>query len=83
MVSENPFSFSSRSPTPKLCSSFTTRIFSDVAGDITIVVDGESFLLHKVISSISKMKNVCFLHAALTSYAISIVALHFSIFLFC
>ena len=23
-------------------------IFSDVAGDITIVVDGESFLLHKV-----------------------------------
>lgn len=24
------------------------RIFSDVAGDITIVVDGESFLLHKV-----------------------------------
>lgn len=47
MVSENPFSFSSRSPTPKLCSSFTTRIFSDVAGDITIVVDGESFLLHK------------------------------------
>ncbi|WCJ27868.1 Phototropic-responsive NPH3 family protein [Euphorbia peplus] len=28
-------------------SSFTTRIFSDVAGDITIVVDGESFLLHK------------------------------------
>ncbi|PQQ09287.1 BTB/POZ domain-containing protein [Prunus yedoensis var. nudiflora] len=47
IVSENPFSFSSRSPTPKLCSSFTTRIFSDVAGDITIVVDGESFLLHK------------------------------------
>ncbi|RXH82030.1 hypothetical protein DVH24_036371 [Malus domestica] len=47
MVSENPFSFSNRSPTPKLCSSFTTRIFSDVAGDITIVVDGESFLLHK------------------------------------
>lgn len=47
MVSENPFSFSSRSPTPKLCNSFTTRIFSDVAGDVTIVVDGESFLLHK------------------------------------
>lgn len=28
-----------------LCS---CSIFSDVAGDITIVVDGESFLLHKV-----------------------------------
>ncbi|KAK4253424.1 hypothetical protein QN277_010734 [Acacia crassicarpa] len=27
--------------------SFTTRIFADVAGDITVVVDGESFLLHK------------------------------------
>lgn len=26
---------------------FATRIFSDVAGDITIVVDGEPFLLHK------------------------------------
>lgn len=25
-------------------------IFSDVAGDITIIVDGESFLLHKVIT---------------------------------
>lgn len=47
MVSESPFSTSNRSPTPKLCNSFTTRIFSDVAGDITIVVDGESFLLHK------------------------------------
>ncbi|XP_050381289.1 BTB/POZ domain-containing protein At3g08570 [Argentina anserina] len=45
MVSENPFAFSNRSP--KLSNSFTTRIFSDVAGDITIVVDGESFLLHK------------------------------------
>ncbi|XP_050213169.1 BTB/POZ domain-containing protein At3g08570-like isoform X2 [Mercurialis annua] len=35
-------SSSQRYPSP-----FTTRIFSDVAGDITIVVDGESFLLHK------------------------------------
>jgi hypothetical protein len=24
------------------------RIFSDVAGDITVSVDGQSFLLHKV-----------------------------------
>uniref|UniRef100_A0A6N2K7S4 NPH3 domain-containing protein n=1 Tax=Salix viminalis TaxID=40686 RepID=A0A6N2K7S4_SALVM len=48
MVSENLLSSSKRSPTtPKFCNSFTTRIFSDVAGDITIVVDGESFLLHK------------------------------------
>ncbi|KAJ4704201.1 BTB/POZ domain-containing protein [Melia azedarach] len=42
--SDSPFS---RSPAPKFSNSFTTRIFSDVAGDITIVVDGESFLLHK------------------------------------
>ncbi|KAL5550418.1 hypothetical protein UlMin_000594 [Ulmus minor] len=48
MVSDNSFSSSNRSPhTPKFSNSFTTRIFSDVAGDITIIVDGESFLLHK------------------------------------
>ncbi|KAL1321986.1 hypothetical protein HN51_066869 [Arachis hypogaea] len=49
MVSENSSLSSKRSPatTPKFCNSFTTRIFADVAGDITIVVDGESFLLHK------------------------------------
>lgn len=48
MVSENPFSsFNRPSTTPKFCSTFNNRIFSDVAGDITIVVDGESFLLHK------------------------------------
>ncbi|XP_010486408.1 PREDICTED: putative BTB/POZ domain-containing protein At3g08660 [Camelina sativa] len=34
----------SRSSVP---TTFSTRIFSDVAGDITVVVDGESFLLHK------------------------------------
>ncbi|KAK2657777.1 hypothetical protein Ddye_010829 [Dipteronia dyeriana] len=48
MVSfDSPFSSTTRSPVPKFSNSFTTRIFSDVAGDITIVVDGESFLLHK------------------------------------
>ncbi|XP_057435434.1 BTB/POZ domain-containing protein At3g08570-like [Lotus japonicus] len=48
MVSENSLSSSKRSPaTPNFSNSFTTRIFADVAGDITIVVDGESFLLHK------------------------------------
>lgn len=50
MVSENTLSSSSsfnRSVTPKFCNSFANRIFSDVAGDITIVVDEESFLLHK------------------------------------
>ncbi|WJX76908.1 hypothetical protein P8452_60272 [Trifolium repens] len=48
MVSENSFSSSKHSSTtPKFCNSYTTRIFADVAGDITIVVDGESFLLHK------------------------------------
>ncbi|KAL7587366.1 hypothetical protein Lser_V15G39654 [Lactuca serriola] len=35
------------SPTPKFCNSFANRIFSDVAGDITITVDDTSFLLHK------------------------------------
>ncbi|KAL5805461.1 hypothetical protein ACOSQ3_028360 [Xanthoceras sorbifolium] len=45
--SDSPFSSTTRSPAPKFSNSFTTRIFSDVAGDITIVVDGESFLLHK------------------------------------
>ncbi|KAF7845197.1 BTB/POZ domain-containing protein [Senna tora] len=47
MVSETSLSSSKRSPSPTLSNSFTTRIFADVAGDITIVVDGESFLLHK------------------------------------
>ncbi|XVF29746.1 hypothetical protein REPUB_Repub15cG0148600 [Reevesia pubescens] len=50
MVSDNNTSLSSsnRSPAaPNFANSFTTRIFSDVAGDITIAVDGESFLLHK------------------------------------
>nr|GME08764.1 BTB/POZ domain-containing protein At3g08570 [Ipomoea batatas] len=40
----------SSTTTPKLSgnpNTFATRIFSDVAGDITIVVNGESFLLHK------------------------------------
>ncbi|OMO88468.1 BTB/POZ-like protein [Corchorus capsularis] len=49
MVSEGSFSSSNRSPAgvSKFANTFTTRIFSDVAGDITIVVDGEPFLLHK------------------------------------
>ncbi|KAF5750717.1 BTB/POZ domain-containing protein [Tripterygium wilfordii] len=50
MVAENLLSSSTKnspSPSPKFNNPFTTRIFSDVAGDITIVVDGESFLLHK------------------------------------
>ncbi|KAL2926841.1 hypothetical protein RDABS01_028574 [Bienertia sinuspersici] len=34
-------------PDSKLCNTLNNRIFQDVAGDITIVVDGESFLLHK------------------------------------
>ncbi|KAK6279669.1 hypothetical protein POUND7_019936 [Theobroma cacao] len=48
MVSDNSsVTSSNRSPASKFGNSFTTRIFSDVAGDITISVDGESFLLHK------------------------------------
>ncbi|KAL0795865.1 hypothetical protein Bca101_067242 [Brassica carinata] len=41
-TSDNP-----PAPPTSFSKSFTTRIFSDVAGDITIVVDGEPFLLHK------------------------------------
>ncbi|KAL8208804.1 hypothetical protein R6Q57_008216 [Mikania cordata] len=35
------------SSTPRSCNSFANRIFSDMAGDITIIVDDVSFLLHK------------------------------------
>ncbi|KAL4572560.1 hypothetical protein LXL04_019340 [Taraxacum kok-saghyz] len=35
------------SPSPRFCNSFANRIFSDVAGDITITIDDTSFLLHK------------------------------------
>ncbi|KAI3694950.1 hypothetical protein L1987_77934 [Smallanthus sonchifolius] len=35
------------SSTPRACNSFANRIFSDMAGDITIIVDDTSFLLHK------------------------------------
>ncbi|KAH9621922.1 hypothetical protein KSS87_003090 [Heliosperma pusillum] len=31
----------------KLCNTLNNRIFQDVAGDVTIVVNGESYLLHK------------------------------------
>ncbi|XP_057804366.1 BTB/POZ domain-containing protein At3g08570 isoform X2 [Salvia miltiorrhiza] len=43
MVWDQPLS----AATPKFSTTFANRIFSDVAGDITIIVDGESFLLHK------------------------------------
>ncbi|CAH9102319.1 unnamed protein product [Cuscuta europaea] len=48
----SPAAHSCRSPPPASAitspaSSSPNRIFSDVAGDITIHVDGESFLLHK------------------------------------
>ncbi|CAH2054494.1 unnamed protein product [Thlaspi arvense] len=50
-ISNRPSSLSSSSTSCKSRSSvtpsFSTCIFSDVAGDITVVVDGESFLLHK------------------------------------
>ncbi|CAL9220060.1 unnamed protein product [Arabidopsis halleri] len=47
IISDSAQSHSSSSAPSIFSSSFATRIFSDVAGDITIVVDGESFLLHK------------------------------------
>ncbi|KAK9723759.1 hypothetical protein RND81_05G023500 [Saponaria officinalis] len=33
--------------TTKLCNTLNNRIFQDVAGDVTIIVNGESYLLHK------------------------------------
>ncbi|XP_074583353.1 BTB/POZ domain-containing protein At3g08570-like [Curcuma longa] len=35
------------STSPRFCAPISRRIFSDVAGDVTIHVDGQSFLLHK------------------------------------
>ncbi|KFK38267.1 hypothetical protein AALP_AA3G091600 [Arabis alpina] len=49
-ISDNPLSPSSSSPRNRSSSvptRFSTCIFSGVAGDITVLVDGESFLLHK------------------------------------
>ncbi|KAJ0237825.1 NPH3 domain-containing protein [Hirschfeldia incana] len=47
-------------PPTSFSKSFTTRIFSDVAGDITIVVDGEPFLLHKfpLVARCGKMRKL-------------------------
>ncbi|KAL0914606.1 hypothetical protein M5K25_014969 [Dendrobium thyrsiflorum] len=56
MAAENTFptSFVKLSSTsPRFCNSVSKRIFSDVAGDITIFVDGQSFLLHKKSECIS------------------------------
>lgn len=50
MVSEThfPSSFTKlSSSSPRFCNSISKRIFSDVAGDISVYVDGQSFLLHK------------------------------------
>ncbi|XP_068668647.1 BTB/POZ domain-containing protein At3g08570-like [Aristolochia californica] len=48
MVSEgHSFTSSKRSANANFSHSAIKRIFSDVAGDITIVVDGQSFVLHK------------------------------------
>ncbi|MQL85228.1 hypothetical protein Taro_017735 [Colocasia esculenta] len=50
MVSESALSSplgSNRATSPHFPSSISKRIFSDVVGDITVEVDGQSFLLHK------------------------------------
>ncbi|KAL1819218.1 hypothetical protein ACET3Z_014087 [Daucus carota] len=47
MVSSDSSSLSPLRSSPRFCNSFANRIFSDVAGDITLVVDGDSYLLHK------------------------------------
>uniref|UniRef100_A0A0D9XWB0 NPH3 domain-containing protein n=1 Tax=Leersia perrieri TaxID=77586 RepID=A0A0D9XWB0_9ORYZ len=43
-----PFSTAKLSAaSPRFCNPISRRIFSDVAGDLTVSVDGQSFLLHK------------------------------------
>ncbi|KAF3552387.1 hypothetical protein DY000_02003867 [Brassica cretica] len=73
-ISNRPLSQSSSSTSSTSCNSrssvppptFSTCIFSDVAGDITVVVDGESFLLHKVSRSPSSILNTS--SASVSSY---------------
>ncbi|KAG2294989.1 hypothetical protein Bca52824_041658 [Brassica carinata] len=67
-ISNRPLSQSSSSTSSTSCNSrssvppptFSTCIFSDVAGDITVVVDGESFLLHKfpLVARCGKMRKI-------------------------
>uniref|UniRef100_J3NAV4 NPH3 domain-containing protein n=1 Tax=Oryza brachyantha TaxID=4533 RepID=J3NAV4_ORYBR len=52
LASDSPaFPFStgklSAANSPRFCNPISRRIFSDVAGDLTVSVDGQSFLLHK------------------------------------
>ncbi|XP_031498735.1 BTB/POZ domain-containing protein At3g08570-like [Nymphaea colorata] len=47
MVLENSFPSFKRSGAPNFCNPVSKRIFSDIAGDLTIDVDGQSFILHK------------------------------------
>ncbi|XP_073008464.1 putative BTB/POZ domain-containing protein At3g08660 [Typha latifolia] len=50
VASENSFPYPSSKPSmvsPRFCNPISKRVFSDVAGDLTIYVDGQSFLLHK------------------------------------
>ncbi|KAG2315453.1 hypothetical protein Bca4012_066268 [Brassica carinata] len=65
----SPLSLSSSSTSSTPCNSrssvpppptFSTCIFSDVAGDVTVVVDGESFLLHKfpLVARCGKMRKM-------------------------
>ncbi|BAT12431.1 BTB/POZ domain-containing protein At3g08570 isoform X2 [Oryza sativa Japonica Group] len=42
-----PFSAAKLAASPRVCNPISRRIFSDVAGDLTVSVDGQSFLLHK------------------------------------
>ncbi|CAL9780256.1 unnamed protein product [Musa acuminata subsp. burmannicoides] len=42
-----PFPATKPSTSPRFCGSISRRIFSDVDGDLTVHVDGQSFLLHK------------------------------------
>uniref|UniRef100_A0A0E0IXE5 NPH3 domain-containing protein n=1 Tax=Oryza nivara TaxID=4536 RepID=A0A0E0IXE5_ORYNI len=42
-----PFSAAKLAASPRFCNPISRRIFSDVAGDLTVSVDGQSFLLHK------------------------------------
>uniref|UniRef100_A0A0E0MBS8 NPH3 domain-containing protein n=1 Tax=Oryza punctata TaxID=4537 RepID=A0A0E0MBS8_ORYPU len=42
-----PFSTAKLAASPRFCNPISRRIFSDVAGDLTVSVDGQSLLLHK------------------------------------
>ncbi|KAB8114010.1 hypothetical protein EE612_053192 [Oryza sativa] len=41
-----PFSAAKLAASPRVCNPISRRIFSDVAGDLTVSVDGQSFFYY-------------------------------------